>query len=86
MNFYVFLVLDNMSLFSRGKVSLLYPNKEGKQSLKTNNEGRIHVLIQVYLFFEMTHFFRAQGPMEFESLKNNVILDLEKAEEKLMLR
>jgi hypothetical protein len=30
--------------------------------------------------------FRAQGPMEFESLKNNVILDLEKAEEKLMLR
>ena len=30
--------------------------------------------------------FRAQGPMEFESLKNNVILDLEKAEDKLMSR
>jgi hypothetical protein len=26
------------------------------------------------------------GPMEFESLKNNVILDLEKTEEKLMHR
>ena len=29
---------------------------------------------------------RATGPMEFESLKNNVILDLEKTEEKLMHR
>ncbi|XP_052780138.1 dynein axonemal heavy chain 12-like isoform X1 [Mya arenaria] len=28
--------------------------------------------------------FRAQGPMEFDSLKNNVMLDLEKAEDKLM--
>ncbi|KAL5014779.1 hypothetical protein ScPMuIL_009049 [Solemya velum] len=28
--------------------------------------------------------FRAQGPMEFESMKNNVILDLEKSEDKLM--
>ncbi|KAL8620603.1 hypothetical protein ACOMHN_017884 [Nucella lapillus] len=28
--------------------------------------------------------YRAQGPMEFESLKNNVIVDLEKTEEKLM--
>ncbi|GFO33725.1 dynein heavy chain 12, axonemal-like, partial [Plakobranchus ocellatus] len=28
--------------------------------------------------------YRLSGPMEFESLKNNVILDLEKAEEKLM--
>ena len=30
--------------------------------------------------------FRSQGPMDFESLKNNVILDLEKTEEKLMHR
>ncbi|XP_052285538.1 dynein axonemal heavy chain 12-like isoform X2 [Dreissena polymorpha] len=28
--------------------------------------------------------FRSQGPMEFESLKNNIILDLEKTEDKLM--
>ena len=28
--------------------------------------------------------FRSQGPMDFESLKNNVILDLEKTEDKLM--
>jgi len=30
--------------------------------------------------------YRAQGAMDFESLKNNVILECEKAEEKLMSR
>ena len=41
------------------------------------------------LFLHLNYFFtvlRAQGAMEFEHLRNNVILECEKTEEKLMSR
>ncbi|XP_071083415.1 dynein axonemal heavy chain 12-like isoform X1 [Haliotis cracherodii] len=66
---------------------------DNRQTIRTNLH-LLHPSMQVVLKMCQTTLgnmilvdissYRANGPMEFESLKNNVILDLEKAEERLM--